>query len=126
MGFSWLSPGVAGALEAGAIALLTGALLCALCHHLGRRVGWKQGTEIGVAFVATLFVGAGIDAWDLFHLSLVRLESPFVIERMLGDIYDPAFLGTRVVFEFCGAVAGVMIGWYLAAIASFGRRRPRN
>ena len=126
MGFSWLSPGVAGALEAGAIALLIGALLCALCHHLGRRVGWKQGTEIGVAFVATLFVGAGIDAWDLFHLSLVRLESPFVIERMLGDIYDPAFLGTRVVFEFCGAVAGVMIGWYLAAIASFGRRRPRN
>jgi len=123
MGFSWLSPGIAGALEAGAIALAIGALLCALCHHLGRRVGWKQGTEIGVAFVATLFVAAGVDAWDLFHLSIIRLESPFVIERTLGDIYDPAFLGTRVVFEFCGAIAGVMLGWYLAAVALSGRRR---
>jgi hypothetical protein len=123
MGFSWLSPGVAGALEAGAIALLTGALLCALCHHLGRRAGWKQGTEIGVAFVATLFIAAGVDAWDLFHLSIVRLESPFVIQRMLGEIHDPAYLGTRVVFEFCGAVAGVMTGWYLAAVALPGKRR---
>ena len=123
MGFSWLSTGVAGALEAGAIALLIGAILCAFCHHLGRRVGWKQGTEIGVALVATLFIAAGIDAWDLFHLSIIRLESPFVIERTLGEIYDPAFLGTRVVFEFCGAVAGVMLGWYLAAVALPGRRR---
>ena len=40
------------------------------------------------------------------------IESPFVIERTLGDIHDPAYLGTRVVFEFCGAVAGVMLGWY--------------
>jgi hypothetical protein len=53
----------------------------------------------------------------------MRLESPFVIERTLGEIYDPAFLGTRVVFEFCGAVAGVMLGWYLAAVALAGRRR---
>jgi len=123
MGFSWLSPGIAGALEAGLIALLIGVLLCAFCHCLGRRVGWKQGTEIGVALVATLVVAAGIDAWDLFHLSIIRLESPFVIERTLGEIYDPAFLGTRVVFEFCGAVAGVMLGWYLAAVALPGKRR---
>jgi hypothetical protein len=123
MGFSWLSTGIAGALEAGLIALAIGALVCALCHHLGRRAGWKQGTEIGVAFVATLFIAAGVDAWDLFHLSIIRLESPFVIERTLGDIYDPAFLGTRVVFEFCGAMAGVMLGWYLAAVALSGRRR---
>ena len=122
MGFSWLSTGVAGALEAGAIALLIGSLLCALCHHLGRRIGWKQGTEIGVALVVTLVLAAGVDAWDLFHLSIVRLESPFVIARTLGDIYDPAFLGTRVVFEFCGAVAGVMIGWYLATVALRGKR----
>jgi hypothetical protein len=121
VGFSWLSPGVAGALEAGAIALLIGAVLCVLCHHLGRRAGWKQGTEIGVALVATIFIAAGVDAWDLFHLSIIRLESPFVIQRMLGEIHDPAFLGTRVVFEFCGAVAGVMIGWYLAAVAWRGR-----
>jgi hypothetical protein len=126
MGFSWLTTGIAGALEAGFIALAIGALACAFCHHVGRRVGWKQGTEIGVALVATLVVAAGIDAWDLFHLSIVRLESPFVIERMLGEIHDPAFLGTRVVFEFCGAVAGVMLGWYLAAVAPFGRRRGRD
>jgi hypothetical protein len=117
MGFSWLSLGIAGALEAGAIALLTGALLCALCHHLGRRARWKQGTEIGVALVATLVLAAGVDAWDLFRLSITRLESPFVIARALGEIHDPAYLGTRVVFEFCGAVAGVMAGWYLAAVA---------
>jgi len=123
MGGSWLSTGIAGALEAGLIALAIGALLCAFCHHLGRRAGWKQGTEIGVAFVATLVIAAGVDAWDLFHLSLIRLESPFVIARTLGDIYDPAFLGTRVVFEFCGAAAGVMIGWYLAAVALCGTRR---
>jgi len=118
MGFSWLSFGIAGALEAGAIALAIGALLCAACHHLGRRVGWKQGTEIGVALVATLFIAGGVDAWDLFHLSIIRLESPFVIARELGDIHDPAYLGTRVVLEFCGAVAGVMLGWYLAAVAA--------
>jgi hypothetical protein len=123
MGFSWLSFGIAGALEAGAIALAIGALLCAACHHLGRRFGWKQGTEIGVALVATLFIAAGVDAWDLFHLSIVRMESPFVIGRALGDIHDPAYLGTRVVFEFCGAVAGAMLGWYLTAIAPLGRRR---
>jgi hypothetical protein len=122
VGFSWLSTGIAGALEAGLIALAIGALVCALCYHLGRRAGWKQGTEIGVAFVATLFVAAGVDAWDLFHLSIVRMESPFVIERTLGEIHDPAFLGTRVVFEFCGAIAGVMIGWYLAAVALRGKR----
>lgn len=123
MGFSWLSTGIAGALEAGLIALAIGALLCALCHHFGRRVGWKQGTEIGVALVATLVIAAGVDAWDLFHLSIVRLESPFAIAQALGDIHDPAFLGTRVVFEFCGAVAGVMTGWYFAAVAMAGRRR---
>src|SRR6185312_2297069 len=116
MGFSWLSLGIAGALEAGAIALMIGALLCAICHHVGRRAGWKQGTEIGVALVVTLVVAAGVDASDLFRLSITRLESPFVIARTLGEIYDPAWLGTRVVFEFCGALAGVMLGWYLAAV----------
>jgi hypothetical protein len=114
MGSTWLGSGIAGALEAGLIALLIGALVCLAAHHLGRRVGWKPGTEIGVALLVTLFVAAGVDGWDLFHLSIVRMESPFVIERTLGEIHDPAYLGTRVVFEFCGAVAGVMIGWFVA------------
>jgi hypothetical protein len=114
MGSTWLSMGMAGVFEAAAIALVIGALVCASAHRAGRLFGWKQGTEIGVALLITLVVAAGVDAWDLFHLSIIRLESPFVIARTLGEIHDPAYLGTRVVFEFTGAVVGVMLGWYLS------------
>ena len=118
MGWTWLSTGMAGVLEAAAIALVIGLVVCAVAHPIGRRIGWKQGTEIGVALLITLVAGAGIDAWDLFHLSIIRLESPFVIERTLGEIHDPAYLGTRVVFEFAGAMTGVMLGWYLSIASS--------
>ena len=114
MGFMWLSFGMAGVLEAGAIALAVGLVVCVAAHWIGRRVGWRAGTGIGVALLITLIVAAGVDAWDLFHLSIVRMESPYVIERTLGEIHDPDFLGTRVVFEFAGAVTGVMLGWYLS------------
>ena len=123
MGFMWLSSGVAGAAEAGAIAFAIGLVLCAAAHFIGRRVGWRQGTEIGVALLATLVIAAGVDSWNLFYLSIVRLESPFVIERVLAEIDDPGSLGMRVVFEFIGAVCGVMLGWYLAMSVS-SRRRP--
>jgi hypothetical protein len=125
MGFMWLSSGMLGALEAGVIALVIGALICMAGHRIGRHIGWKQGTEIGVALVITLFVAAGVDAWDLFHLSIVRMESPFVIQRTLEAIHDPAYLGTRVVFEFVGAMVGVMMGWY-ASICLPGSRRNRR
>jgi hypothetical protein len=115
MGSMWLSSGIAGAFEAGAIALVIGAIVCAIAHHFGRRVAWNPGTEIGVAFLITFVVAGGIDAWDLFHLSIIRLESPFVIEKTLADIHDPGMLGTRVVFEFAGTIAGVLIGWYAAS-----------
>ena len=114
MGFTWLSSGIAGALEAGAIALVIGALLSMAAHFLGRRIGWRHGTAIGVAFVVTLIVAAGVDSWDLFYLSIVRMESTFVIQRTLDAMHDPGFLGVRVVFEFTGAVFGVMLGWYLS------------
>jgi hypothetical protein len=114
MGFMGLSFGMPGVLEACAIALAVGLVVCLVAHRIGRAAGWKPGTEIGVALVITLVVAAGVDAWDLFHLSIVRLESPYVIMRTLETIHDPDFLGTRVVFEFAGAVAGVMLGWYLA------------
>lgn len=114
MGFMWLSFGMAGVLEAAAIALAVGLVASVVLHRVGRAAGWKQGTEIGVALVVTFAVAAGVDAWDLFHLSIVRLESPYVIMRTLDAIHDPDYLGTRVVFEFAGAVAGVMLGWYLA------------
>jgi hypothetical protein len=125
MGFAWLSSGFAGVVESAAIALAIGALACFAAHRLGRRVGWRPGTEIGVASLVTLIVAAGSDAWDLFHLSIVRLESPIVIQRMLDGIRDPENLGTRVVFEFAGAIAGVMIGWYLAT-RSLRRSGPRD
>jgi hypothetical protein len=126
MGFMWLSSGMAGVFEASAIALVTGALVCIAGHFIGPYFGWRQGTEIGVALLITLIVAVGVDAWDLFHLSIVRLESPFVIQRTLGDIHDPGYLGTRVVFEFVGAVVGVMLGWYAAVTLSASRRKPRR
>jgi hypothetical protein len=116
MGFMWLSFGMPGVLEACAIALLTGLVVSLAAHAIGRASGWKQGTEIGVALVITLLIAAGVDAWDLFSLSIVRLESPYVIMQTLATIHDPDFLGTRVVFEFAGAVTGVMLGWYLARL----------
>jgi hypothetical protein len=116
MGFMGLSFGMPGVFEAAAIALGVGLLIALAAHWVARVSGWKQGTEIGVALVVTLVVAAGVDAWDLFSLSIVRLESPYVIMRTLETIHDPDFLGTRVVFEFAGAVAGVMLGWYLATL----------
>jgi len=116
MGFMGLSFGMPGVFEAAGIALAVGLLAALVAHRIARIAGWKQGTEIGVALVATLLVAVGVDAWDLFHLSIVRLESPYVIMRTLETIHDPDFLGTRVVFEFAGAVAGVMLGWYLAVV----------
>ena len=115
MGFMWLSFGMPGVLEACGIAFAAGLVVCLLAHRIGRSVGWKPGTAIGISLVVTLVVAAGVDAWDLFYLSIVRLESPYVIMRTLEAIHDPDFLGTRVVFEFAGAVAGVMLGWYLSA-----------
>jgi hypothetical protein len=114
----WLSFGMPGVFEAGAIALVVGLVFCLATHWIGRRVGWRAGTGIGVALVVTLVIAAGVDAWDLFHLSIVHMESPYVIERTLEEIHDPDFLGTRVVFEFAGAVTGVMLGWYLAVVRS--------
>ena len=115
MGFMGLSFGMPGVLEAFAIALAVGLVVCLVAHRFGRSAGWKPGTAIGVSLVVTLAVAAGVDAWDLFHLSIVRLESPYVIMQTLATIHDPDFLGTRVVFEFAGAVAGVMLGWYVSA-----------
>lgn len=126
MGFMWLSSGIAGALEAGAIAFLVGTFLCVVGHLLGDRIGWRQGTAIGVALLATLVIAAGVDSWDLFYLSIVRMESPMVIERTLSEINDPGSLGLRVVFEFTGAAFGVMLGWYLASVLPASRRDRRD
>ena len=114
MGLSWLGTGMAGALMAGLLALAIGAVLSALTHLAAPRLHWREGSAIGVALVIALAIGAGTDAWHLLYLSIVRLESPFVIQRTLGGIHDPATLGLRVVLEFIGVVCGVMIGWLLS------------
>ena len=111
MGFSWLGYGFSGALGAAALAAGIGFVLFMLAHALRSWVGWRQGTEIGVAFALTLVLAAGVDAWHLFYLSIVRMESPFAIQQILATIHDPDALGMRVVFEFFGAVVGVMLAW---------------
>lgn len=115
MGWRWLDFGFLGALEAGALAALVGLVLHALAHALRRPAGWRPGTEIGIAFALALALAAGVDAWDLFSLGIVRLESPFAIRQRLAAIHDPDSLGLRVVFEFLGACAGVALGWWLQA-----------
>lgn len=124
MGLMWLSSGLAGALQAGGIAVVLGLALSLATHGLARPSGWREGTAIGVAFVLALLLGAGVDAWDLFYLSIVRLESPFAIRETLAAIHDPGSLGTRVVFEFIGAGAGVMLGWWLWMLGARARRGP--
>lgn len=111
MGFDWLGYGLTGALGAAAIAIGIGFVLFSLGHLLGQLVHWREGTAIGVAFVLTLVLAAGVDASNLFYLSIVRLESPFAIQRTLATIHDPDALGLRVVFEFIGAAIGVAFGW---------------
>ncbi len=124
MDYSWLSTGIPGVLQAGGIALLLGVLLSVLTHALAPGFHWREGSAIGVAFALALAIAAGNDAWTLLYLSIVRMESPFVIQRTLGAIHDPAWLGTRVVSEFCGCAIGVMLGWYLAiAVPRWWRRR---
>lgn len=120
MGLGLLSTGWTGVWQAGAIACGLGLLLSVLAHLLAPRFGWREGSAIGVALLLAWVLGAGIDAWQLFHLSIVRLESPYVIQRTLAAIHDPGMLGARVLFEFLGALTGVMAGWYLSTA------RPRR
>lgn len=117
MGFDWLGYGFTGALGAAAIAAAVGFILFTIGYALAPRLGWRQGTAIGVSFALTLLIAAGVDASNLFYLSIVRLESPFAIQQTLATIHDPDALGLRVVFEFIGTAVGVMLGW-----AAWGRR----
>ena len=111
MGWNGLGYGMTGALQAAAIAAAVAFVLFSLAHALRGFLGWRHGTEIGVSFALALLVAAGVDAWELFSLSIVRLESPFAIQQRLAQIHDPDALGLRVVMEFLGAAAGVTLGW---------------
>jgi hypothetical protein len=105
--------GLLGALEAGLIALLVGLLGYGLLQWIVRRLQGSVGHALGWGFVVAVAVSAGIDAWNLFYLGIVRLESPVYARLALQGIHDADSLGTRVVCEIIGAGLGVLLGWKL-------------
>ena len=105
--------GLLGTLEAGLIALLVGLLVYFLWHHLCRLLHWTVGHAIGWSCVIAVIISAGIDAWKLFYMGIVRLESPLYARLFLSTIHDPNELGSRVVLEIAGALSGVALGWVL-------------
>jgi hypothetical protein len=105
--------GFLGALEAGLIALLVGIVCYGLWNWLMRKVGASAGHAIGWACVTAAVVAGGIDAWNLFYLGIMKLESPLYARLALQGIHDAESLGARVVCEAAGALAGVAIGWQI-------------
>ena len=108
-----LHVGLLGTLEAGLIALFVGLLVYALWHRLCRWAGWTDGHAIGWACVMAVEASAGIDAWNLFYMGMMRLESPLYARLFLAGIHDPNELGSRVVLEVAAAIGGVALGWLL-------------
>lgn len=104
--------GLPGSLEAALIALAVGFVVFALWWQVCRRSGLSHGHAIGWACLAAVAIGAGVDAWNLFYLGMVRLESPLYARLALAAIHDPDQLGTRVVLEVLGALVGVGLGWW--------------
>lgn len=108
-----LHTGLLGALEAGLIAFLVAVLMYALWHWLARVAGLSVGHVIGWSSLCAAAAGAGLDSWNLFSLGFMRLESPLYARLALAGIHDPDSLGVRVVCEFAGAGAGIVLGWWL-------------
>ncbi|MEE7548021.1 hypothetical protein HF319_14085 [Xanthomonas sp. Kuri4-1] len=105
--------GLLGSLEAGLIALLVGLLVFFLWERMGRRFGMAHGHALGWSWLIATAIAAGYDLWNLFYTSIVRLESPLYARLALQHIHDPNELGSRVVLEVAGTLAGVGLGWYL-------------
>ncbi|MFC7520460.1 hypothetical protein ACFQS6_10305 [Xanthomonas populi] len=105
--------GLLGSLEAGLIALVLGVLVFAAVERSGRRLHFTHGHTLGIACLLTVAIGAGYDIWNLVYTSIVRLESPLYARIALAKIHDPNELGSRVVMEVFGAIAGVVLGWKL-------------
>lgn len=114
--------GLLGSLEAGAIALLVGLLVYFLWHLLARRLRWSMGHTLAWPCVIAVAASAGIDMWKLFYMGIVRMESPFLARMFLATIHDPNELGSRVVLEIFGALAGVALAWVIFS----SRSAPEN
>ncbi|MFI8719523.1 hypothetical protein ACIGHF_16780 [Stenotrophomonas sp. NPDC077464] len=117
--------GLLGTLEAGLIALLVGLLVYALWQWLCRWAGWSLGHAVGWASVIAVVVSTVIDAWKLFYMGIVRLESPLYARLYLATIHDPNELGSRVVLEVAGALGGVALGWLMFSSRS-GEKSASN
>jgi hypothetical protein len=114
--------GFLGALEAGLIAFVIGVLCYALWQWLCRLLDWSIGHAIGWACVMAVVIGAGWDAWSMFYLGMMKLESPLYARLALQGIHDPDGLGSRVICEIVGALSGVVMGWQWFS----SRRREGN
>lgn len=101
--------GLLGALEACAIAFVIGLLVYAVWHWIAARADIHHSHAIGWSCVIAVAIGAGIDAWHLFYLGMVKLESPVYARMALARIHDPDSLGARVTLEAIGAVVGVVV-----------------
>jgi hypothetical protein len=108
-----LHTGLLGALEAGLIAFAIGLLVYAVWSWVCRRSGLKIGHAVGWGAAISVSVAAGIDSWHLFYLGIARLESPLYARLALAGIHDPDALGTRVLLQVTGALAGTVLGWWL-------------
>lgn len=108
-----LFAGWPGAVAAALVAFCIGFALWWLWRFIALRAGWPEARAIGCACVTAVAIGAGIDSWHLFYLGVAQLESPVYVRIALSKIHDPDFLGTRVLLEWSGALAGVVCGWLL-------------
>ncbi|NYI20368.1 hypothetical protein FHR53_001553 [Xanthomonas arboricola] len=116
--------GLLGSLEAGLIALVLGVLIFAVIEHVGRRLHFTHGHTLGIACLLAVAIGAGYDIWHLVYTSIVRLESPLYARLALARIHDPNELGSRVILEIAGALAGVVVGWKLFSSGSWDDEAP--
>ncbi len=111
MNLAFLPYGPWGVVLAALISFVAGVLVLGPVHAWGRRHHWSHAAEIGWAWLATMLITASVDVWHLLYMGVVPMESPVTIARVLAPIHDPDTLGMRVVCEFIGASAGVMLGW---------------
>jgi hypothetical protein len=81
-----------------------------LWSRLCRLLHWPVGHAIGWSCVISVVI-SGIDAWKLFLHG--HRASPLYARMFPSTIHDPNELGSRVVLEIAGALAGVALGWVM-------------